>query len=243
MTTDPKDEVFLERWSRRKRGLEDSDAAEESETGEPAAPGGEATDPEQAVAEPETDAEILDRLKLPEPETLGSGDDFKRFMRGEVPARLRNRALRRLWATNPLLAGVDDLWEYGEDFTDKAKVVENLQTVYQVGRGMVRKLLEAEDEEGGEAATVAGRPDAPAEDAETVAEAPAPEAEPAEAESAEAEPSEAEPAEPAATDAGSAADAVPPRRDTRQEDEAAGARIERSARLRRRGMTFRFDEA
>ena len=43
-------------------------------------------------------------------------------------------ALRRLWKVNPVLANVDGLVEYGEDFTDSATVVENLQTTYQVGK-------------------------------------------------------------------------------------------------------------
>lgn len=35
------------------------------------------------------------------------------------------------------MANVDGLVDYGEDFTDAAMVVENLQTAYQVGKGML----------------------------------------------------------------------------------------------------------
>ena len=48
-----------------------------------------------------------------------------------------------------MLANLDGLIEYGEDYTDKATVIENLQTTYQVGKGMlehVMKLAEAEKE-------------------------------------------------------------------------------------------------
>jgi hypothetical protein len=41
-----------------------------------------------------------------------------------------------------VLANLDGLVDYGEDYTDAATVVENLQTVYQVGKGMVTKLEE-----------------------------------------------------------------------------------------------------
>ena len=59
---------------------------------------------------------------------------------GAVPEHLRRMALRRLWKVNPVLANVDGLVEYGEDFTDSATVVENLQTTYQVGKGMLSHI-------------------------------------------------------------------------------------------------------
>ena len=87
-----------------------------------------------------------------------------------VPGRLRARALRRLWGTNPVLANLDALVEYGEDYTDAATVVENMATTYEVGRGMLRHLeamaakaeaAEADDagseeEPGGEIALIEG---------------------------------------------------------------------------------------
>jgi hypothetical protein len=59
-----------------------------------------------------------------------------------VPDRLRRRALRRLWLANPALANLDGLLDYGEDFTDSATVIENMQTAYQVGKGMTEHVLE-----------------------------------------------------------------------------------------------------
>ena len=101
---------------------------------------------EQAELEEKSDEEILAELKLPDPDAMQQGDDFSVFMAKAVPARLRRRALRRLWLTNPVLANLDELLEYGEDFTDAATVVENLQTAYQVGKGMlehVEKMAES----------------------------------------------------------------------------------------------------
>jgi hypothetical protein len=40
------------------------------------------------------------------------------------------------------LANVDGLVDYGEDFTDAATVIENLQTAYQVGKGMTKHVVE-----------------------------------------------------------------------------------------------------
>ena len=80
---------------------------------------------EQAELEEKSDEEILAELNLPEPDTLKQGDDFTGFLSKAVPERIRRRALRKLWLSNPMLANVDGLVDYGEDFTDSALVVEN----------------------------------------------------------------------------------------------------------------------
>lgn len=117
---------FLSRWSRKKRG----EAPGEPET-EPAG------EPVPEAAE-KTDAEILEELGLPDPDTLGPGDDIKGFMAKAVPERLRTRALRKLWLSNPVLANLDELLEYGEDYTDAATVVANLVSAWNVGKGYAR---------------------------------------------------------------------------------------------------------
>ena len=120
-------------WSRRKAGVQ---AETEAEV---VAVEAEAV----ATAQDEkTDAEILAELDLPDPDKMQPGDDFSAFMKSAVPDRLRRRALRKLWLTNPVLANVDGLVDYGEDFTDAATVIENLQTAYQVGKGMTKHVLE-----------------------------------------------------------------------------------------------------
>ena len=128
----------LSRWSRRKTKAR-AGRPETDPVPEPARERRAATspEPEETPLDPEAEAELLRKLDLPDPETLKTGDDFKSFLRKEVPERIRRRALARLWRSHPLLATVDDLVEYGEDFTDSALVVDNLKTIYQVGRGMV----------------------------------------------------------------------------------------------------------
>lgn len=124
---------FLGRWSRLKR----TRAAEETE----AAQTPPTTDANAEKAEPEqiekTDDEVLADLGLPHPETLSAGDDFSAFMVKAVPEHLRRIALRKLWTTNPVLACLDDLVDYADDYTDAAVAVEKLSTGYRVGRGFL----------------------------------------------------------------------------------------------------------
>ena len=121
-------------WSRRRAAVAAEERAEE-EAGRQAAAAGERKAPDERP-----DAELLAELELPDPDGMKQGDDFSAFMAEAVPERLRRRALRRLWRTNPVLANLDNLVDYGEDYTDAALAVENLQTAYRVGKGMLRHL-------------------------------------------------------------------------------------------------------
>ena len=136
-------------WSRRKAGVEAE--ARDAEIARDA----QARAAEEAALEAETaektDAEVLEELGLPDPDSLKLGDDVRAFMAKTVPDRIRRRALRQLWRTNPVLACLDGLNDYDDDYTDAATVVPNLKTAYQVGKGMLahtqelaRKQAEAE---------------------------------------------------------------------------------------------------
>ncbi|WP_171121154.1 MULTISPECIES: DUF3306 domain-containing protein [unclassified Ruegeria] len=118
-------------WSRRKAAVQAEVDAELLTAEE------QAISAQKAELEEKTDAEILAEFNLPDPDQLQAGDDVSGFMAKAVPDRLRRRALRRLWRLNPVLANVDGLVDYGEDYTDAACVIENLQTAYQVGKGML----------------------------------------------------------------------------------------------------------
>ena len=87
--------------------------------------------------EEKSDEEILLEHNLPDPDNLTADDNVAGFMAKSVPERLRRRALRRFWRLNPILANVDGLVDYGENYTDAATVVENLMSTYQVGKGML----------------------------------------------------------------------------------------------------------
>ncbi len=121
-------------WARRKAAV----AAEEQAVEEA---GREAVAAEERKAlEERPDEEVLAELDLPDPDSMKQGDDFSAFMSDAVPQRLRRRALRQLWRSNPVLANLDNLVDYGEDYTDAALVMENLQSAYQVGKGMLKHL-------------------------------------------------------------------------------------------------------
>lgn len=123
-------------WSRRRAGVEAEIEAER------AAQEAESVAEAHKALEDKSDEEILAELKLPDPDSLKMGDDFKVFMAKAVPDRIRRRALRTLWRSNPVLANLDSLVDYGQDFTDKAMAVENIQTAYQVGKGMLKHVEE-----------------------------------------------------------------------------------------------------
>ncbi len=165
MSADHKDEPgFASRWSRLKREAK----AEAPESGGDAEAGAGVTEPEAPVEDDRPDEEVLEELGLPDPDTLKPGDNFAAFMARAVPTRLRNRALRKLWISDPVLANLDELLDYGEDFTDAATVVENLQTAYQVGKGFVDKVAELSGEDAGSAEE--GAEEAPEEPAGEPAE-------------------------------------------------------------------------
>ncbi len=138
-------------WARRKAGV-----AAEAEAEVVAV---EKAELAQAHAELEdkSDAEILAELDLPDPDGLEKGDDFSVFLEKAVPERIRRRALRKLWLSNPVLANIDELVDYGEDFTDSAMAVEAIQTTYQVGKGMLAHVKEMARQEEEAQALAEGR--------------------------------------------------------------------------------------
>ncbi|MCB2053340.1 MAG: DUF3306 domain-containing protein, partial [Geminicoccaceae bacterium] len=84
---------------------------------------------------------------LPDVEALGAGSDFRPFMAQGVPDDVRNRALRKLWRSNPLYARIDMLDDYCEDYTDARCAVPGVASLYRVGRGFAEEMVRA-DEEG-----------------------------------------------------------------------------------------------
>jgi hypothetical protein len=104
---------FLSRWSRRKRdageGKEKNETgkavaapASENQQGEPASPA--------AAPNPEFDVE-----NLPPIETISAETDITAFMRTGVPETLKRAALRRAWASDPIIRDFvglnENFWE------------------------------------------------------------------------------------------------------------------------------------
>ena len=119
-------------WSRRRAAVQAETEAldREQETAEIAK--------QHAALEEMPEEEVLAELELPNPDEMQAGDDFSAFMQTTVPTALRNRALRTLWRSNPVLANVDNLVDYGDDFTGKNDVLKVVKTIYRVGKGMLK---------------------------------------------------------------------------------------------------------
>jgi len=140
------EEKFVSRWARRKAESRTGTIAEE-----------EVAEAEASEAMPEG-AETAESVEDPEDhpamgidvETLDYDSDFTVFMHEKVPEALRRKALRTLWQSNPILANVDGLNDYDEDFTDSATVVEGLKAAYDeaVKRRSAKEAEAAKAKEG-----------------------------------------------------------------------------------------------
>lgn len=143
------DDGFLSRWSRRKRAAitdrDEAAAVSEELAADVAGDSAEADLPEAEGVEELSDAEILEKFSLKDPDELGPGDDFSGFMRSAIPDHLRRRALRTLWRSNPVLANLDGLNDYDGDWTGGSVPSGQLKTAYEVGVGFVRGLAQASE--------------------------------------------------------------------------------------------------
>jgi len=140
----PPDDSFLARWSRRKRtgeSLPEEEGTADAGSTTPVAAAHDDTASavnagDGAHADEAGDPEVLARL--PEIDSLDYESDFTPFFQQGVPESLRRKALRKLWRSHPLLANLDGLNDYDEDFTMVGMVdMPDLRSVYRVGRGIV----------------------------------------------------------------------------------------------------------
>ena len=135
------DEGFLKRWSRRKREgtpaaneadsvqappqapsssltpqAEEGSAAPPSLAPQPAAGAGDAPVGDRAREARDDDA--VDPATLPPLESLGPESDYTVFLKKGVPEALRLAALRKAWASDPLIRDFrSPAIDYGWDFT------------------------------------------------------------------------------------------------------------------------------
>lgn len=168
-------ESRLQRWSRRKSEV--SNKAEPS----PSLPVDNEPSPEEqelAINQALPEHEVLAKYGLPEPDAIKLGTDITGFMRKEIPELLRRKALRALWKSNPVLAVLDGLNDYDEDFTDAAHAGKVVKTLYKVGQGMFDKTAkpveQAPDNLEGRATVESPTDIAAPPEATTVAELPEP---------------------------------------------------------------------
>lgn len=129
----------LARWSQRKaearpRGGGAAPATPEELAAPPLATGAAKDDP---YAGADSKAPPATEHDLPDIESLTPGSDFTAFMKEGVPAGLRRLALRKLWASDPMFNVIDEMVEYGEDYSRVATVIEGAKTAVDAGRGLL----------------------------------------------------------------------------------------------------------
>jgi Protein of unknown function (DUF3306) len=153
------DEGFVRRWSRLKSEARRTPAEPRDEGLRPPPASAEAPalrpEPASTVVpgdargrEPDDggDPARFDPASLPDIESLTFDSDYTAFLQEGVPRELRNRALQRLWRSDPVLANLDGLLEYGEDYSAIGTKKTLVRTAYRVGRGMIDRALEPEKE-------------------------------------------------------------------------------------------------
>lgn len=134
-----------QRWSRKKAEANRKVGPTPAPAQEPE-PSAPAPDPEQqelALNETLSEQELLDKYGLPDPASIEIGTDITGFMRREIPEFLRRKALRSLWKSNPVLAVLDGLNDYDEDYTLASTAGQTVSSLYRVGEGMVEKAKKA----------------------------------------------------------------------------------------------------
>lgn len=179
-------EGFLERWARLKQrsraalgGRLTGDGRVRADDEEVAA-GQDRLAPSHGAAAPDADCDSdpaeprrLTREDFADVdfEALDFNSDYGRFMQAGVPDDVRNEALRKLWVSDPVLANLDGLDDYCDDYTDAAVVPKGLlKTAYKFGRGFLSDKEVAEWE-------ALGRPEVPdGEEAIAAREGPQPDA-------------------------------------------------------------------
>lgn len=139
------DPGFLSRWSARKAEIARAGAVRDDDTYEQNEANAARADKESDEEAALSDDELLEKYELPDPNDITEEAGLDRFFDGKIPERLRQMALRRLWRINPFFGIVDDMVEYGEDYTDAATVIDGMQTAYQAGKGYLKKAISPEE--------------------------------------------------------------------------------------------------
>ena len=150
MADKPEANSFLERWSQRKAKSRqdeldnpvDEDVSALAETEADAGEETEETSEEQGLS----DSELCERYELPHPEECTDPEELDGFFSRPLPDRLKQLAMRRMWRINPLFKFADEMVEYGENYTDAATVIPDMQTAYKVGKGYLDKILAEQKE-------------------------------------------------------------------------------------------------
>ena len=129
---------FLSRWSKRKQaiaaGEEISELSPEETAVEEERAQKEYEESDERLAELEANKEAAEAIDL---DTLNYDSDFSAFFKEGVPMLLRQKALRILWRSNPVLANIDGLCDYDENFADPSLILKKFESAYKIGKGYI----------------------------------------------------------------------------------------------------------
>ena len=152
MTTKKTDSP-LSRWSQRKIQVREGEVPPEPEVETPSVEAQKnlKTDEQEPLSETDeqqgsiAEEEEIDpeKFKNFDYDSLDYSSDYKQFMAKGVPQMVQRRALRALWNSDPILANLDGLNDYDEDFTDASIIGKGIESAWNVGKG----YMTDEDEE------------------------------------------------------------------------------------------------
>jgi hypothetical protein len=128
-------ENFLARWARRKAAARGEEADAERMVYDAASRRSDAI--EAPLASPP-----VDPASLPPLDSLGPESDVTAFLRPGVPAELRTAALRRMWTSDPLIAGFRGLNDYDEDYNAPHFLLTALDKIADVGERLMAPASE-----------------------------------------------------------------------------------------------------
>ena len=126
----------LGRWTARKEAVARREAEEAQAEARAAA---EAAERAEREAEAEANRKAAEAIDL---DTATYDTDFTPFLKAGVPQALRRRALQVLWRSDPVLANVDGLNDYDEDYRTVTSISEVVRSSWETGRGYAAKADE-----------------------------------------------------------------------------------------------------
>ncbi len=140
MSDTDKEEGLLSRWSRRKLAVAQERDGQAEQPAASAQDNDTHTDAEAERAEVlKANREAAEAVDL---ESLTADSDFTVFMKEGVPDLLKRKALGVLWRSNPVLANVDGLVDYDDDFGSPDLILKTFKSAWQAGRGYLKEERE-----------------------------------------------------------------------------------------------------
>jgi len=152
MVKQTENDGFLSRWSRRKQAIAAGETVPDvSPERAPLIPSAASQQQisEERAAELEANKTAAEAIDL---DTLEYDSDFSAFFKDGVPTLLRQKALRILWRSNPILANVDGLCDYDDNFADPSLILTKFESAYRIGKGYLFDEEEKSDESASEPA-------------------------------------------------------------------------------------------